>query len=179
MPPFRGLSDEQVWQLVAYVRSLASAAAVDAGSTTSLPPPVGILLPARRSFSARPRARPVTTSERSRRCRRPRSLDGRPNCRSRRCARKFSIRTRRRAGRGRRGGGRGGGGGGGGGGAPGHGRRQDAATAARSAACGATKTRSRCRWWTPRASSICSTRRSWQQCPSRTDHSCRATTRSD
>src|SRR5688572_1063855 len=29
MPPFRGLSDDQVWQLVSYVQSLASAAGIE------------------------------------------------------------------------------------------------------------------------------------------------------
>ena len=55
MPPFRGLTDEQVWQLVSYIRSLAGPvappAARDAASSGGDP------AAGKRCFSASPRAR--------------------------------------------------------------------------------------------------------------------------
>ena len=41
MPPFRGLSDEQVWQLVSYIRSLQRAAPVERASAREADPPAG------------------------------------------------------------------------------------------------------------------------------------------
>jgi alcohol dehydrogenase (cytochrome c) len=41
MPPFRGLSDEQVWQLVSYIRSLQRAAPIERAPAREADPPAG------------------------------------------------------------------------------------------------------------------------------------------
>ena len=93
MPPFRGLTDEQIWQLVAYLRSLSGVpAGVPAANAT---PPRGDRAAGRNAVLRQGRMRELSRSQRPRRHRRARPLDGGRAPAPRRCARRSSTPERR------------------------------------------------------------------------------------
>ena len=153
MPPFRGLADDQIWQIVVYLRTLSRASDErpggerDAESRESSVRRVAVL--------RQGRLRQLSPGERTWRDRRARSLHGRARPGRRapsedsesrdtvRCACRREVEEVRSVAA-----------------VPRRGRSSSwrkQRTAARFAASAATKTRSRCRWWTRPARCICST----------------------